>query len=93
VGLGQSLLTARLGFVSDHSAQAGAGGSKVVFQFGDALLELFVVDGCLSVLVAQSLVVLSEFVDPVDEVAVGELAELAAELVLEVLAELVPLSS
>jgi hypothetical protein len=53
------------------------------------LLELFVVDGGLSVLVAQSLVVLSEFVDPVDEVAVGELAE----LVLEVLAELVPLSS
>jgi len=57
------------------------------------LLELFVVDGGLSVLVAQSLVVLSEFVDPVDEVAVGELAELAAELVLEVLPELVPLSS
>ncbi len=79
--------------VADHAAQAGASGSEVVFEVGHALLELFAACGELTVLVDQVLVVLGELVDSGEELLMGGLVELAAELFLKVVAEFVPLGS
>jgi hypothetical protein len=75
-------------FVTDHAAQAGAGGGEVVFKFGDALAEGLVLGFGLGVLVGESLVVRGELVDALYEGLAVDLVELVAELEAGVLAEL-----
>jgi hypothetical protein len=66
--------------VTDHAAEAGAGGGQVVLKLGDSLQEPGVLRGRLPFGRGQPQVFLGELVEAVDKVVVAELFNLLSEM-------------
>lgn len=67
-------------FVTDHAAEAGAGGGEVVLKLGDSLLEFPILSGRLPFCRGQPEVLLGELVHAVDQVVVAELFDLLSQM-------------